>query len=179
MKKIVYFGTDVFLPCFRYLAERVQILALYTYHNDEDYFTEYEIVREAKALEIPVVWGRIDEARARAFFGDEGCELFFSAEYGYIIPVPEDLPQFRGVNLHGALLPEGRGYFPVEVTLARHPAESGVTLHKIAPELDTGDIIDVERFALGPEMDSMDVCIRNRQEGLALTKRLMVVFEGA
>lgn len=177
--KIVYFGMDLQLPCFEYLAERCEILALYTHHYPEDCFTEYAIVREAMRRGIPVVYGRIPEERVRQYFEEEGCDLFFSAEYGYIIPVPKDLPQFRGVNLHSALLPKGRGYFPVEVTLARHPAETGVTLHKIAPELDTGDIIDVERFALGPEMDSVDVCIRNRQAGLALTKRLMVDFEGA
>ena len=177
--RIVYFGMDLQSPCFSYLAERCEILALYTHHYPEDCFTEYAIVKEAEKRGIPVVYGRISEERVRRYFEEEGCDLFFSAEYGYIIPVPKDLPQFRGVNLHGALLPKGRGYFPVEVTLARHPAETGVTLHKIAPELDTGDIIDVEKFALRPEMDSVDVCIRNRQAGLALTKRLMADFEGA
>ena len=38
--KIVYFGSDVFLSCFEYLAGGHEILALYTYHNEEDYFTE-------------------------------------------------------------------------------------------------------------------------------------------
>ena len=177
--RIVYFGMDLQSPCFSYLAERCEILALYTHHYPEDCFTEYAIVKEAEKRGIPVVYGRISEERVRRYFEEEGCDLFFSAEYGYIIPVPKDLPQFRGVNLHSALLPKGRGYFPVEVTLSRHPAETGVTLHKIAPELDTGDIIDVEKFALKPEMDSVDVCIRNRQAGLALTKRLMADFEGA
>ena len=177
--RIVYFGMDLQSPCFAYLAERCEILALYTHHYPEDCFTEYAIVKEAEKRGIPVVYGRISEERVRRYFEEEGCDLFFSAEYGYIIPVPKDLPQFRGVNLHSALLPKGRGYFPVEVTLSRHPAETGVTLHKIAPELDTGDIIDVEKFALRPEMDSVDVCIRNRQAGLALTKRLMTDFEGA
>ena len=177
--RIVYFGMDLHSPCFSYLAERCEILALYTHHYPEDCFTEYAIVKEAEKRGIPVVYGRISEERVRRYFEEEGCDLFFSAEYGYIIPVPKDLPQFRGVNLHSALLPKGRGYFPVEVTLSRHPTETGVTLHKIAPELDTGDIIDVEKFALKPEMDSVDVCLRNRQAGLALTKRLMADFEGA
>ena len=37
--KVVYFGSDVFLSCFEYFVEKHQVLALYTYHNDEDYFT--------------------------------------------------------------------------------------------------------------------------------------------
>ena len=33
--KVVYFGSDVFLSCFEYFVEKHQVLALYTYHNDE------------------------------------------------------------------------------------------------------------------------------------------------
>lgn len=52
--KVVYFGSDVFLSCFEYFVEKHQVLALYTYHNDEDYFTEYAIVKRAEELGIPV-----------------------------------------------------------------------------------------------------------------------------
>lgn len=45
--KVVYFGSDVFLSCFEYFVEKHHVLALYTYHNDEDYFTEYAIVKRA------------------------------------------------------------------------------------------------------------------------------------
>ena len=48
--KVVYFGSDVFLSCFEYFVEKHQVLALYTYHNDEDYFTEYAIVKRAGEL---------------------------------------------------------------------------------------------------------------------------------
>ncbi len=51
--KVVYFGSDVFLSCFEYFVEKHQVLALYTYHNDEDYFTEYAIVKRAGELGIP------------------------------------------------------------------------------------------------------------------------------
>ena len=50
--KVVYFGSDVFLSCFEYFVEKHQVLALYTYHNDEDYFTEYAIVKRAEELGI-------------------------------------------------------------------------------------------------------------------------------
>jgi len=176
--KIVYFGMDVFLPCFKYMADRCEILALYTHHFPEDCFTEYGIVREAERRGIPVVYGRIPEDRVRRYFEEEGCDLFFSAEYGYVIPVPADLPRFRGVNLHNALLPNGRGYFPVEDALARGLPETGVTMHKIFPDVDTGDILFSERFAIRPEMDDIDVFLKCRQAALSLTKRLMDDFEG-
>ena len=71
--KIVYFGTDVFLSCFRYFAEYHEILALYTYHNDEDYFTEYRIVKEAESLGIPVHYEDISEETTCRYFEEEGC----------------------------------------------------------------------------------------------------------
>ncbi len=45
--KIVYFGSDVFLDVFRYLHENHEILALYTYHMEEDYFNEHNMVQLA------------------------------------------------------------------------------------------------------------------------------------
>ena len=60
--KVVYFGSDVFLSCFEYFVEKHQVLALYTYHNDEDYFTEYAIVKRAGELGIPVHYEAIELA---------------------------------------------------------------------------------------------------------------------
>ena len=95
---IVYFGTDVFLPCFEDLARHHRVLALYTYHNDEDYFTEYAIVRRARVLGIPVHYESITEAEITRYVTEEGCGLFFIAEYNRIIPVPAGLEGFRGIN---------------------------------------------------------------------------------
>ena len=175
--KVVYFGTDVFLPCFRYLAEREEVLALYTYHNDEDYFTEHLIVREARSRGIPVTYGRIPEERVRRYFEKEGCELFFSAEYGYIIPVPADLASFRGVNVHSSRLPEGRGYYPIECAMERGLARTGVTMHKIISETDAGDVLFQEPVEITPEMDSVDVYLESSRRALEMTKRLSADFE--
>ena len=103
--KVVYFGSDVFLSCFEYFVEKHQVLALYTYHNDEDYFTEYAIVKRAEELGIPVHYEAISPEEIRRYFTEEGCELFFIAEYDRILTLPEELPAFRGINTHSSLLP--------------------------------------------------------------------------
>lgn len=109
--KVVYFGSDVFLSCFEYFVEKHQVLALYTYHNDEDYFTEYAIVKRAGELGIPVHYEAISPEEIRRYFTEEGCELFFIAEYDRILTLPEELPAFRGINTHSSLLPQGRSYW--------------------------------------------------------------------
>lgn len=104
--KIVYFGTDVFLSCFEYFVRHHHIMAFYTYHNGEDYFTEYAIVRRARELGIPVHYESVTEEEILRYMED-GCGLFFLAEYNRLLPVPPG-SSFRGINVHSSLLPQGR-----------------------------------------------------------------------
>lgn len=75
--KIVYFGSDVFLDVFEYLHLSHEILALYTYHMEEDYFNEHNIVQLAHMSGIPVCYGQITEDEMLSYMEKEGCELFF------------------------------------------------------------------------------------------------------
>ena len=158
--KLVYFGSDVFLSCFEYFAAKHEILALYTYHNSEDYFTEYAITARARQLGIPVHYESVTPQHIAHFFREEGCEMIFSAEYDRRLPIPEDLPEFRGINVHSSLLPQGRSYYPIEAAMQRGLPRSGVTMHKLAQRLDCGDILTQREFMITPDMDSVDVYMR-------------------
>lgn len=154
--KIVYFGSDVFLSCFEYFLREHQILALYTYHNEEDYFMEYSIVEKARQMGIPVHYESISPERISRYFTEEGCELFFVAEYDRVLTLPDELPGFRGINTHSSLLPQGRSYYPIEAAMQRELDCSGVTMHKLMPALDRGDILAQRRIEITPETDSVD-----------------------
>lgn len=173
---IVYFGSDVFLSCFEYFVRHHRVLALYTYHNDEDYFTEYAITRRARELGIPVHYESITPADIKAFFRS-GCELFFSAEYNRIIELPQNLPQFRGVNVHSSCLPQGRSYYPIECAMERELSGTGVTLHTLAPKVDSGRILAQRSFPITAEMDSVDVYLTCARYARALLEELMGDFD--
>ena len=158
--KVVYFGSDVFLSCFEYLLEKHQVLALYTYHNDEDYFTEYAIVQRARELGIPVHYESITPEEITRYFTDEGCDLFFIAEYDRILTLPEDLPGFRGINTHSSLLPQGRSYYPIEGAMERGLLRTGVTMHKVVRRLDGGDILAQRTIDVTDDLDSVDIYLR-------------------
>lgn len=177
--KIVYFGSDVFLSCFEYLVEREEILALYTYHNDEDYFNEYNIVSMAKELGIPVYYEAIGQERIRQFFKEEGCSLFFIAEYDKKIDIPEDLKEFRGINTHSSLLPQGRSYYPIECAMARNLPVTGVTMHKLSNDLDSGDVICQRRVEITGERDSVDIYLMNAANARLMLQEIMSDFEAA
>ena len=162
--KVVYFGTDVYLDLFRYLLEHHTILKLYTYHQTEDYFSDREIVRLAAENGIPFTHNSITREEERRFIR-EGCSLFLSAEYDRLIPVLPEEEGFRGVNLHCALLPEGRSYCPVECAMARGLSKTGITLHKLAPKFDSGDIILQRRIPIHERFDSIDLTIECARKG--------------
>lgn len=174
--KIVYFGTDVFLPTFRFMLSEHKILALYTYHKNEDFFTEGEIVRLAVEHAIPVHYESITEEQMKRYI-EAGAELFFIAEYDRRLPVLEDA-SFRGINTHSSLLPEGRSYYPIEVAMYRGLKQTGVTFHKIVPEFDRGDIILQEAFPIPPSYDSVDVYQKCAEAALSMAKLLLSDFDG-
>ncbi len=177
--KIVYFGSDVFLSTFEYLSRHHEIMALYTYHHDEDYMTELGVNRRARIAGIPICYDAIGEDEIRRFFLEEGCELFFVAEYDRIIPIPEDLPSFRGVNVHSSLLPDGRSYYPVEAAMDRGLGRTGVTIHQLSPELDGGDIVAQRALEIRPEMDSVDVYLSLAVLVREMTEEIMADFDAA
>lgn len=155
--KVVYFGSDVFLSCFEYFLQEHKILALYTYHNEEDYFTEYSIVQRASQMGIPVHYEAITPEEITRYIMECNCDLFFIAEYNRILEIPENVIEFRGINTHSSLLPQGRSYYPIEAAMERDIICTGVTMHKLTNDLDKGDILAQRKIEVTAEMDSIDI----------------------
>lgn len=175
--KVVYFGSDVFLSCFEYFVQSHQILALYTYHNEEDYFTEFSIVNRAEQLHIPVYYQAITPEQICDYICKDGCDLFFVAEYNRILPIPEDLTEFRGLNIHSSHLPQGRSYYPIEAAMERNLPTTGVTIHKLIPKLDQGDILAQRRIAITADMDSIDIYLHCAAHAREMLEQLIPHFD--
>lgn len=172
---IVYFGTDVFLSTFQFMLAKHRLLALYTYHKDEDYLSESGIVKLAGEHGVPVHYETISAERMQEY-KREGADLFYVAEYDRRLPVPED-PELRAVNTHSSLLPEGRGYYPIEAAMYRGLKRTGVTLHKIVPEFDRGDILLQEAFPIEAADDSVDVYHKCAAMALGMVSKLLADFD--
>ena len=71
-----------------------------------------------------------------------GPDLIVVAAYGQILPPAIlDLPRFGCLNVHTSLLPKYRGAAPIQWAILNDEAETGVTIMKMDPGLDTGDIL--------------------------------------
>lgn len=158
------------------MLQNHEILALYTYHNDEDYFNERNLVHLAHLNEIPVHYGQIKETEMTEWIDRDGCELFFVAEYSHKLPIPCH-PAFRGINLHSSLLPEGRSYYPIECTMERGLNHGGITAHKLISMLDKGEILAQRRFSITSCDDSIDAYLYSGQAAKEMTEEILTDFD--
>lgn len=106
-----------------------------------------------KALELglPVYQPSTLKRGARELLAPLKAEVLAVFAYGRIFG-PKFLSLFPegGVNVHPSLLPKYRGSIPVIAPIINGDPETGVTVQKIALEMDTGDILAQKRFELDP-----------------------------
>lgn len=68
-------------------------------------------------------------------------DIIFSASYPHRIPQDDCARAALGaVNLHTGLLPEGRGWHPLNWAIIWGKEVTGITIHKIAESFDAGDV---------------------------------------
>jgi methionyl-tRNA formyltransferase len=81
-----------------------------------------------------------------------GAELLVCVAYGKIFG-PKFLALFPGggINVHPSLLPRHRGPSPVTWTILSGDSEGGISVQRLAREMDRGDILAQERLPLRPE----------------------------
>lgn len=69
-------------------------------------------------------------------------DLVVTAAYGQIVPKAIlDGPRYGCINVHASLLPKYRGGAPIHWALINGEKETGITIMKMVPELDAGDIL--------------------------------------
>ena len=79
-------------------------------------------------------------------------DLIVVAAYGKILPEwLLNIPEYGTVNVHASLLPKYRGASPIQWALLNGEEETGVTIMKVIPELDAGDIISQRRVKIERE----------------------------
>lgn len=141
--KAAYFGIDGLRSCLALLEQRGwEITAIFTI-KDNDYDHSLRICQFAKARGIPLHTDRATPEDIREL-ERAGVTLSVTAGYPWKIPLSDTIMQ---VNLHPAYLPVGRGPWPMPVSILKN-IPSGMTLHKLAAELDQGDILLQEEIPL-------------------------------
>jgi methionyl-tRNA formyltransferase len=89
------------------------------------------------------------KAEAREAVSALGPDLLVSFAYGRIFG-PRFLALFPlgGINVHPSLLPKYRGASPIQEAILRRDSQTGITVQRIAAEMDTGNILAQETIPL-------------------------------
>jgi methionyl-tRNA formyltransferase len=100
----------------------------------------------------------------------EATDLVVSFLFPRLIrPELIELPRLACLNFHPAPLPDLRGLGGFNVAILEGRSDYGVSVHHVAETFDTGDIVEVERFAIDPEREtawSLDLRSQERLLGL-------------
>ncbi|HWR33450.1 MAG TPA: methionyl-tRNA formyltransferase, partial [Chitinophagaceae bacterium] len=76
-----------------------------------------------------------------------------------------NMPPLGTINLHGSLLPQYRGAAPINWAIINGEKETGVTTFKLKHEIDTGDILLQESFAIEENDTAGDVHDKMKEIG--------------
>jgi UDP-4-amino-4-deoxy-L-arabinose formyltransferase/UDP-glucuronic acid dehydrogenase (UDP-4-keto-hexauronic acid decarboxylating) len=101
-------------------------------------------------------------------------EIIFSFYYRDIIKKEIiDIPSTGCYNMHGSLLPRYRGRCPVNWVLINGEKETGITLHKMTPRPDDGDILGQEHIIIDNDDTAMTLHKKLAQASEELLKKLL------
>ncbi|QEL13969.1 methionyl-tRNA formyltransferase [Limnoglobus roseus] len=107
----------------------------------------------AAAANIPVVQPpSINTPEGLAELQAFAPDLVVVAAYGQILkPAVIATPPLGMINVHASLLPKYRGAAPVAYSILKGETQTGVTIIRITPGLDSGDMLAQESLAILPD----------------------------
>jgi len=85
-------------------------------------------------------------------------DLFVVVAFGQILPQSLlDIPACGAINVHASLLPRYRGAAPIQWAIISGDRETGVTTMMMDKGMDTGDMLLVEKTAIGTDETAADL----------------------
>ena len=114
------------------------------------------LVEAARELDVPVL--QPANPHAPEFLAELRAlapEVLVVASYGVIMKRELlDLPSLCCLNVHASLLPRHRGASPIQAAIAAGDERTGVSVQRIVPALDEGDVLLARELVIGPEVNS-------------------------
>jgi methionyl-tRNA formyltransferase len=114
----------------------------------------------------------------RAQIAETKPDIMACFAYGKIFgPKTLSLFPLGAVNLHPSLLPRWRGCAPVPAAILAQDRETGITIQKMALEMDSGDIIIQTKIPLDGTETAESLLARAATEGAPLLVEAIARFE--
>ena len=173
---LIFFGTPEFaVPTLERLIAAQFAIDLVVTNQDEPSGRGYEVkappVKQAAlraGLEVyqPV---KLKEPATVEFLSRYRPDAIVVVAYGHILPKwLIDLPRLGCINLHASLLPKYRGAAPIQWSVIRGEAVTGITTMRIDVGLDTGDILLKRKVEIQDDDTAETLSVRLSQLGADL-----------
>jgi methionyl-tRNA formyltransferase len=145
------------LPALRSLAERFEVVGVVTQPDRPAgrgrRLTPPPVKQLAEQLGLPVIQPRrLRQPEAMAQLRAWAPNVIVVAAFGQILkPEVLGLPPHGCINVHASLLPRWRGASPIVASILHGDAETGVTIMRMDPGLDTGPILSQCSIPITPD----------------------------
>ena len=185
--KIVFMGTpDFAVPCLEALIDAGHTVAAVFTQPDKPKNRGHKMtpppVKECAVKHDIPVYQPLSLRKSRSEDAEAAystlCEIapdcIVVVAYGQILPKEIlNLPKYGCVNVHASLLPRYRGAAPIQHCIIDGEKETGVTTMYMAEGLDTGDMILVDKIAIGERMTASELHDRLSEMGAELIVRTL------
>ena len=105
-------------------------------------------------------------------------EVIIVVAYGKLLPKAVlDIPPHGCINVHGSLLPRGRGAAPIQWAVIAGDEMAGVTTMQMAEGLDTGDMLLTYETKVGEKETAGELFDRLAQSGAELLTQTLVKLD--
>ncbi len=84
-----------------------------------------------------------------------------------------NVARLGGLNLHGSPLPAYRGRVPVNWMVLKGETTGGATLHQMRARPDTGAVLGIKTFPIGPADSSFDLLCKVKTAGVELVRECL------
>ncbi len=122
--------------------------------------------------------GTLRDGAFMEILAKEAPELIVVVAYGKILPKEVlEYAKYGCINLHVSLLPKYRGAAPMQRAIMAGERETGVTVMQMDEGLDTGDVLAVRKFEIGPEDNLEDIHDRSAAVGADLLCQIIPKIE--
>lgn len=185
--KIVFFGTSPFaIPCLEALFRSTYTPLLVVTQRDARggrfrRLLESPVKRWALEKKIPLQQPEsLSEISFAATLKRLSPDLFIVVSYGKILPSSLlTLPLEGGINVHPSLLPKYRGASPIPWAILNGDRKTGVSVIRLAEEVDAGEILLQKAIDIGEGEDAVGLTEQlSHMAGELLIKALEKIENG-
>ena len=169
-KKIIFMGTpDIAAQHLQYLLDNsINIVGVFTQpprkKNRGMNIEESPVHQIAKKNNLETFYPNSIDGKAIEQINSLDPDIIIVVAYGIILPSQLlDIPKFGCINIHVSLLPRWRGAAPIEHAMLAGDVKTGISVIKISPKLDAGDILHQESLNISADTysDELTVALTN------------------